>query len=153
MYGSSHLQYTECLQIKYWPQWSTIFLLCYVCACRTYSHNEWSKDNPAGLPPETWSVANHFFNVVIEFIHTWNKKTKNIISAVFIIMSLWIYMFPIWVLDVKAWHCSDTKLAAKRQKTLTVLRWRKKNPFCLAHHRTMRLRYIRRRPRRVGTSH
>lgn len=36
----------------------------------TYSHDEWSENDPAGLPPQTGPVANHFLNVVIEFVHT-----------------------------------------------------------------------------------
>lgn len=40
----------------------------------TYSHNEWSENNPAGLPPQTGPVANHFLNVVIEFVCTWNQR-------------------------------------------------------------------------------
>lgn len=40
----------------------------------TYGHNERSENNPAGLPPHTGPVSNHFLNVVVEFVCTWEKR-------------------------------------------------------------------------------
>ena len=54
---------------------STVGALHFVLTTdNTYSHNEWSENDPAELPPHTGLVANHFLNIVIEVVHTWKHR-------------------------------------------------------------------------------
>lgn len=47
-----------------------------MCISDTYSHDEWSENHPAGLPPQTRPVSNHFLNVVIELVGTYKRSTE-----------------------------------------------------------------------------
>lgn len=43
----------------------------------TYGHDERRENNPAGLPPQTGPVADHFLNVVVELIHACKRTLKH----------------------------------------------------------------------------
>lgn len=47
---------------------------CALARDDTYGHDERSENHPAGLPPQTGPVSDHFLNVVIELVGTCKRK-------------------------------------------------------------------------------